>query len=113
MPPHARKDFAAGDRKERTVIPWCLGNEVVHRLVEDADPPGIDPRSHGFDALALAFEAQPRQVRSKRRMPIPMATDGAQSIEVLTKTGLSLVASLLVAGHGQTRGGKAKYFMTQ
>jgi hypothetical protein len=52
------------------VIPGCLGDEVVHRLVRGADAPRGQLGRHRLDALALARQQQAGAIRPQRAGPV-------------------------------------------
>jgi len=69
---------ADGGVEDDLVIPRRVRDEMVERLMARSHMPRVDPRCHRLDALAIAREHQPRQVRAQRLASICMPAAGRE-----------------------------------
>jgi hypothetical protein len=59
---------------------------VVHRLVQRAHVPRVDPRGHGLHALAVTGQQETGQVSLERLVPVGVTDDGTKAIGVLVES---------------------------
>jgi hypothetical protein len=76
--------------KHGRVGPVGLGDQVVQRLVGGLDPPGLNPRSHGLDALALARQQQAGAIPPGRADAVGMTESRAQRLDIAFKPQLTI-----------------------
>jgi hypothetical protein len=107
MPIHFHQDDVPRDTEHRRVLPWGVGDQVMHRLVPRPYVPRVDAGGHGLDALSFAREAQPGEIGSQRLVPIPVSQRQGQPLHVVTEPLLPRIArfgchALTLARHPQT-----------
>jgi len=91
-----RQHCLPGDAQNGGIIPGGVGDEMMHRLMPRADVAWIDSRRHGFDALPVSRQTQPRDIVPERTVAVPVAEGAAEPLNIRVKP---LAARTRGSGH--------------